>query len=305
MTVAKTSINRQIAIIQSSIDAMTESLDSQGVDYRVLYAAIDRIYENNLEDIMLKNGRRAILTINENIGQEKKMSIIDKYRNKIIMGDCLEVMRGMPDNCVDLVLTDPPYIIAFNGGNKGLVKRDYLKDIGRAEIATNFDLSILDEMLRLLKTPNIIIFASKGQIRQYIDFAESKSFKWQMICWHKTNPTPLTNRAYLPDTEYIFHIWKTRKLTGTYQTKKKYYVTSVEKNDINHPTVKPLQIIKNLMLNGSDEKDVVLDCFSGSGTTAIAAHDQNRDFICVEKDPDYHKASVERLEYHQRQGKLF
>lgn len=234
-----------------------------------------------------------------------KGNIMEQLLNKIHHADCLEFMKQLPDKCIDLVLTDPPYIIAFNGGKTGLGNRAYLSGIGKANIAENYDLSILDEILRVLKEPNIIIFSSKDQIRQYIDFAENNSFKWQMICWHKANPTPLTNSVYLPDTEYIFHIWKNRKLTGNYQTKKKFYLTNVEKNDINHPTVKPLQIIKNLTENGSDKNDIVLDCFSGSGTTALACHDLDRDFICIEKDFEYWQASCKRLEKHKQQLKLF
>ena len=73
-------------------------------------------------------------------------------------------------------------------------------------------------------------------------------------------------------------------------------------DDTTHPTQKPLKLIKRL-LNG--HSGIVLDCFSGSGTTALACHDLGLDFICIEKDPDYHAASVKRLEAHQRQLKLF
>lgn len=72
-----------------------------------------------------------------------------------------------------------------------------------------------------------------------------------------------------------------------------------------HPTEKPLNLIELLLRTKSNENDLILDCFSGSGTTAIACHNLKRRFICIEKDYDYWKASVERLENTKAQLKLF
>ena len=72
-----------------------------------------------------------------------------------------------------------------------------------------------------------------------------------------------------------------------------------------HPTQKPLNLISYLIQRSSNENDLVLDCFSGSGTTAIACHRLKRRFICIEKDKDYYEASVKRLEEEQKQGVLF
>ena len=86
------------------------------------------------------------------------------------------------------------------------------------------------------------------------------------------------------------------------------YLTAVnqaDKEKYNHPTIKPLDIIKQLVINGSNENDLILDCFSGSGTTAVACHNLKRRFICIEKDKDYYDASVERLKNAQAQLKLF
>lgn len=72
-----------------------------------------------------------------------------------------------------------------------------------------------------------------------------------------------------------------------------------------HPTQKPLQLFKKCIAEYSKEGDLIADFFSGSGTTAVACHELKRNFICVEKDFDYWKASCKRLEDHQRQGVLF
>ena len=62
-----------------------------------------------------------------------------------------------------------------------------------------------------------------------------------------------------------------------------------------HPTIKPLNIIENLIINSSNENDIVLDCFCGSGTTGVACKELNRKFIGIEIDREYHKIAVDRL----------
>lgn len=82
------------------------------------------------------------------------------------------------------------------------------------------------------------------------------------------------------------------------------YSVLKEKDKI-HPTQKPVQLFQWLLERQTKEGDIVLDCFSGSGTTAIACHNLKRRFICIEKDKDYYEASIKRLEEHQRQLMLF
>lgn len=78
-----------------------------------------------------------------------------------------------------------------------------------------------------------------------------------------------------------------------------------ESQNIIHPTQKPTAIIQYMIERSSNENDLILDCFSGSGTTAVACHNLKRRFICIEKDPEYAKASQKRLEQAQRQQTLF
>ena len=72
-----------------------------------------------------------------------------------------------------------------------------------------------------------------------------------------------------------------------------------------HPTQKPLKLIQMILNDYSNENDLILDCFSGSGTTAIACHNLKRRFICIEKDFEYWQASCERLKNAQAQLRLF
>ena len=219
---------------------------------------------------------------------------------KLIQGDCLEELKNIADKSVDLVVIDPPYQIVAggSGGCFGADKRTY-----HAEVKTLSDgiaNNVLDELARVMKKINIYIWCNKNQLKQYINYFEDLGCTTDLITWHKTNPVPTCNNKYLSDTEYIlFFREKGAKIYGSYETKKKYYVTTTNKEDkkkYNHPTIKPLNIIKNLIINSSNENEVVLDCFMGSGTTGVACKELNREFIGIELDEKYFNMAKERIE---------
>lgn len=120
-----------------------------------------------------------------------------------------------------------------------------------------------------------------------------------LLTWHKSNPIPCVNGTYLPDTEYLLFFKDPGvPLYGFYETKSKYYVTPAnveDKDKWNHPTIKPLHIIENLIINSSREGDVVLDPFMGSGTTAVAAIRNNRRYIGYEINEKYHRIAEARV----------
>lgn len=120
-----------------------------------------------------------------------------------------------------------------------------------------------------------------------------------MFVWHKTNPIPTCNNKYLSDTEYclIFRESGT-SINGTYETKSKYYISELNKKDKEeylHPTIKPLEMVKNHILNSTKENDIVLDCFMGSGTTAVACKELGRNYIGFEINPEYYQIAIDRV----------
>lgn len=126
-----------------------------------------------------------------------------------------------------------------------------------------------------------------------------------MLTWHKTNPTPTCGNKYLSDTEYCLYFREKRvPLFGSYETKRKWYVSALNTDDkrlYGHPTIKPLDFVKNLIGNsakiGDDGKvPLVLDPFMGSGTTAVASKMLGFDYVGFEIDPSYHAAAVKRLD---------
>lgn len=218
----------------------------------------------------------------------------------INQGNCLELMKNLPNNSVDLVVIDPPYeFVAHGGGGAfGSKKRDYHNELERDSLTEGFDVKVLDELMRVMKRVNIYIWCNKEQIKQYLDYFQD--YNMDLITWHKTNPVPTCNNKYLSDTEYLlFFREKGVKVYGSYHTKRKFYVTQTNKKDKEkycHPTVKPIEIMRNIIINSSQENEVVLDCFMGSGTTGVACVETNRKFIGYELDDGYFKIAKERIE---------
>ena len=214
-------------------------------------------------------------------------------------GDCLEVMRNLPDGSVDLVVTDPPYKIQTSGA--GLYKqadKQYVKEL--CGMKDGFSPEILDELCRVMKKINIYIFCSQKQIMPLLDyFVKGKKCNWNLLTWHKTNPVPACGNKYLTDTEFIlFFREKGVPIYGEFKTKFTYYVTPLNQKDkkqFGHPTIKPLEIVQNLILNSSAENDVVLDPFAGSGTTGVACVNTGRNFIGMELDPGYFEIASQRI----------
>lgn len=214
--------------------------------------------------------------------------------------DCLEGMKKLPDNSIDLVVIDPPYEISAggNGGAFGVEKRSYHAEV--KTLSEGISNNVLDELVRVMKKINIYIWCNKNQLRQYINYFEELGCTTDLLTWHKSNPIPTCNNKYLSDTEYLLFFRKDGvPIYGSYNTKKKYYITPTNKKDkdkYGHPAIKPLDIIENLIINSSKEGDIVLDCFLGSGTTAVAAMITNRHYIGFELDPKCFNIACERLD---------
>jgi DNA modification methylase len=245
--------------------------------------------------------------------------------------DCYEKIKDIPDNSVDLVIIDPPYLFndGIGGGAFGVKKRPYhleyyamLKRKGHADeeterlrikanskrirdniasLSSGFDYSILDELCRVQERINAYVWCSKSQLKDLFNYYDDKRCAIDLLTWHKTNPTPLCNNTYLSDTEYcVFVRQRGVKLYGNYHTKRKYWVTPANVADKKryggHPTIKPQEIIENLITNSSERGGVVLDCFMGSGTTGAAAKKLGRSFIGIELDKKYFDIAKERID---------
>lgn len=203
--------------------------------------------------------------------------ILGKYEtNTIYNEDCYLALKNIPDKSIDCIYTDVPYEMQSGGkgggafGNRiyNLIRND-MKDI-----IQGFDYSILNEFVRVMKKINIFI-------------------------WCKPNATPFTNNVWLTDIEYCLYFReKGIKLNDGYELKSKYYVAPTNKFDkdlYNHPTIKPLELVKRHLLHATQSNDIVLDPFMGSGTTAVACKETERNFIGFEINKEYYKVAIDRV----------
>lgn len=220
-------------------------------------------------------------------------------------GDCLELMKDIPDKSIDLVVTDPPYLIENTkaGGKSKLAKsiQNMNNEIKNKNLTNGFDTKILDELVRIMKKINIYIWCNHKQIPMYLDyFVNELGCSFDIIIWNKTNAMPLFNNKYLTDKEYCLYFRKGALCNPeTYEEAKTIYYQPInikDKKIYKHPTIKPLNIIENLIKNSSNEGDTILDCFMGSGTTGVACKKLNRNFIGIELDETYFEIAKNRIE---------
>ena len=230
--------------------------------------------------------------------------------NKIYNEDCYQGIKKIPDKSIDLVYIDIPYLIADGGCSQNplSLRAKRLRTVELESIRHGIDYSIFDELCRVMKHIYIYIWCNKNQILDILKyFVDGKKCFFEIFVWLKTNPTPLTNNIMLPDIEYcLMFREKGCKLYGSYETKSKYFISGINKSDkdlYDHPTIKPLNFVKNHIINSTKEGDVVLDCFIGSGTTAVACKELNRNYIGFEIDPKFYQIAVDRLNGLSQQDK--
>ena len=204
-------------------------------------------------------------------------------------GDCLKLMKFLPDNSVNLTLTDIPYD-GVNRASNGL----RVLDKSKADIMT-FNLNeFLEEVYRVTKG-TIIIFCGQNQLSEIFDYFKVKDGTVRQLIWKKTNPSPMNGQhIYLSGIENA--IWfKKRGSVFNAHCKNTVFEYPCGRSKV-HPTEKNHDLLKELILDNSNEDDIVFDPCLGSGTTAICSVELNRHYIGFELDPQYYDIACKRLD---------
>ena len=222
---------------------------------------------------------------------------------KLYNDDCIKKFATMPRNEVDAIITDPPYNISRDNNFKTMNRAGI--DFG--EWDKDFDLvdwiKYCEPVLK--KGGNIVIFNSWKNMSYIVDELEKNNFEVKdLIRWEKTNPMP-RNRDRRFITDYEVAVWAVKKggkwtfnrLSETYERPEIVCgVTSKkEKIDGGHPTQKPVEVMEWLIKRLSNENDIILDPFMGSGSTGVACKNTNRRFIGIELNKDYYNIAMKRL----------
>lgn len=207
---------------------------------------------------------------------------------KLMLGDCLERMKEIPDGSVDLVLTDIPYN-EVNRLSSGL--RNLNKD--KADILLfNLEES-LSECVRIC-TGSIYIFCGIEQISFIRSYFVERKLSTRLCIWEKSNPSPMNGtRLWLSGIESIVFARKP-KATFNEHCKNTVFRFPTVRGKL-HPTMKPILLIEKLIKASSNEGDTVLDFTMGSGTTGVACKNLNRNFIGIELDEKYFEIAKKRI----------
>lgn len=237
--------------------------------------------------------------------------MIDQYLNKIIHADCMEVLKEMPDKCIDLVVTSPPYNLKNSTGNgmkdgrggkwsnAALIKGyENYDDCMPVEEYARWQHEVLLELVRVIKDDGAIFYNHKwrvqdGLIQDRRDIVYDVPLR-QIIIWKRKGGINFNAGYFLPTYEVIYLIakkdFKLAPHCNSYGDV--WEIMQEQRND--HPAPFPVELIDRII--SSTTAQIVLDPFMGSGTTAVVAAGLGRNFIGIEKSAKYCEAAMARLE---------
>jgi len=238
--------------------------------------------------------------------------------NKIHKGDCLEILKQIEDNSIDCVIVDPPYNISKENDNRDRSKLN--SPIMRRESPLKYDFGEWDNKTRedFLEFTRAWLFQccrvlkDGGTIISFFNKEDISFLGWEgkkegirtrtIFTWCKSNPVPSFRKVnYLSATEYLWIGSKgTKAWTFNFKMQKEMKNFMITANgssykETKHPTEKPLSLIKYLIEIHSNKDNLILDCFMGSGTTALACKQLGRNFIGIEAIKEYIDMANKRL----------
>lgn len=206
----------------------------------------------------------------------------------IIKQDAIDFLHEFEDNSIDLLLTDIPYNVVNRKSNglRNLDKKD----------ADPFNLNLYEllELIHKKTKGSIYIFCATEQISEIRSYFAEKKLSTRTVVWEKTNPSPMNGQhLWLSSIELCVFAKKKNAVFNEYcKSSVLRYPTVKNKR---HPTEKSLQLFKKIIETSSNENDLVVDPFCGSGTTAVAAKLLNRRFKCCDINDDYISIAKERI----------
>jgi site-specific DNA-methyltransferase (adenine-specific) len=234
--------------------------------------------------------------------------------------DCLEGIKLMPDNSIDLVVTDPPYKIVQGGcSNKavtinacgGILNKhdgDNIELVKKGKIFNHNEIQFnewLPEIYRVLKDNSHCYIMINGRNLAELQMeAEKVGFRFHnIIAWDKGNATP--NKWYMQRLEFILFLFKGEaKNINNMGTTTLLQVPNIKRGTKLHPTEKPTDLMKILIENSSKKNDIVLEPFAGCGSTLLACKETGRNFIGFELDKHYCELAEKRISNHHEQLKI-
>lgn len=229
--------------------------------------------------------------------------------DKIYCEDCLETLKKIEDNSIDLIITSPPYNKGWYSqksleGKIQKKKIDYgvFDDTMLPEDYEKWQRQIIEESLRVLKPTGSLFYNHIDILRDLNTIHPTYVYDYpikQIIVWDRGNTPKLDVSYFFPITEWIFWLKKDKDSRPYFDRKQADFQKSIWRLNADtkntHPAPFPIELPANIIKCCSKEGDIVYDPFMGSGTTAKAARDLGRHFIGSELNPEYIRISEERL----------
>lgn len=228
-------------------------------------------------------------------------------------GDCLELMKGIPDGSIDAVITDPPYEYVMGGMkskkyNVGSWKADSYMNMKMSQFKHDDVFEFLNMVIPKMKKVNIYVFCSKLQLASYFDYLNKhKKLKFDLLIWDKSSEdgkySMKSSKFYTQDLEYVVRIYQSgvslnkvwnedhTKSDSSYYMKRQHY----KQPRGLHESQKPVELLQKYLLTSTNENETVLDPFMGSGSTGVACLNTSRNFIGMELDPKYFEIAKNRI----------
>lgn len=219
---------------------------------------------------------------------------------KLYCGNCLDIMKDIESNHIDLIVTDPPYK-TITGGDSNGANSERPKGMlsGNRKLFKYQTVKIstwMPEVYRVLKeNSHCYIFTNSLNLQEMMNEATKSGFKLHnVLVWEKNNCTP--SQYYMKNCEYILFLrkGKAKWIKNIGESKTVHKFNNIIGNKL-HPTEKPVDLLEYYILNSSNDGDVVLDPFMGSGSTGVACLKNDRNFIGIELEEDYFKIAEKRI----------
>lgn len=229
--------------------------------------------------------------------------------------DCITIMKSFPNNKIDMIFADPPYFLSNGGlsihsGKIVSVNKGEWDKVSNYDDISLFNYAWLSECYRILKVGGTIWVS--GTMHNIFDVEKNLKkigFKIiNIIIWRKIDPPPLIYKNKFRFS-YEFIIWASKGKNKTFNYDNMFVINNSEMTDVwdlpavsmsekkygYHPTQKPECLLERIIIASTNEKDIVLDPFMGSGTTGSVAKRLNRYFIGIEKDTNYFNIAKQRI----------
>ena len=217
---------------------------------------------------------------------------------KLYCDDCLNIMKQIENESVDLIVTDPPYLIKYKTNHRKNKDHDFCSEILNDD-NEQLIIDYIRECYRILKNNTAMyMFCNCDKVDFFKQELENAGFKIKnMIIWVKNNWTAGDLKAQFgKQYEIIFLVNKGRKCFNGKRITDVWMFDKISGKKQLHQNQKPVDLLKQCILKHSDENDIIFDGFMGSGSTGVACIETGRKFIGVELDKKYFEIAKNRIE---------